>query len=90
MYTPTVLGLDNVHLLGVGDVQANTSLHEPIQLVAYHTATRGECFEGDRVRARGALVQVTTPTSQHLGVCVIEREGVRNLTPTWEGFYVDN
>jgi len=90
MYTPTVLGLDGVRLLGVGNVEANTSLHEPVQLIAYHTATRGECFEGDKVRARGALVQVTTPDSQHLGVCVIEREGIRNLTPTWEGFYIDN
>lgn len=90
MYTPTVLGLDNARLLGVGDVQADTSLHEPVQLIAYHTATRGECFEGDKVRARGALVHVTTPTSRHLGVCVIEREGIRNLTPTWESFYVDN
>jgi|GEM_PF-134679 len=87
IYTPTVLGVDRARLLRVGDQESDSSIDEPLQLIAYHTATRGECFEGDNVRARGALVQVTTPTSQHLGVCVIEREGIRNLTPTWPDFY---
>lgn len=87
MYTPTVLGIGRVCLKSVGGQQVDEALDEPLQLIAYHTATRGECFEGDTVRAAGALVRVTTPTSRFLGVCVIEREGIRNLTPTWEGFY---
>ncbi|HUB94027.1 MAG TPA: hypothetical protein VMB52_06000 [Verrucomicrobiae bacterium] len=90
MYTPTVLGIDRARLLTAGDRQIDAQINEPLQLIAYHTATRGECFEGDKVRARGALVQITTPTSQHMGVCVIEREGIRNLTPTWQGFYEDD
>lgn len=87
IYTPTVLGLDRVRITHEGDEPFNGTLDEPLQLVAYHTATRGECFEGDTVRATGALVQVTTPDSTHLGICVTDREGIRNLTPTWEGFY---
>lgn len=87
IYTPSVLGIDNVQILQLDDQTVDVPFDQPLQLIAYHTATRGECFEGDKIRARGALVQVTTPTSRHLGVCVIEREGIRNLTPTWEGFY---
>lgn len=87
IYTPSVLGIDQVRVLELGDEVMDAPFEQPLQLIAYHTATRGECFEGDRIRAQGALVQVTTPTSQHLGICVIEREGIRNLTPTWEGFY---
>lgn len=90
IYTPSVLGIDNVRIRQLDDQTVDTPFDQPLQLIAYHTATRGECFEGDRIQARGALVQVTTPTSQHLGVCVIEREGIRNLTPTWEGFYDEN
>jgi len=87
IYTPSVLGIDNVRIRQLDDQVVDTPFSQPLQLIAYHTATRGERFEGDKIQARGALVQVTTPTSKHLGVCVIEREGIRNLTPTWEGFY---
>ena len=89
MYTPTVLGLESVKVLKVGDKEVDLDAPEPIQLIAYHTATRGECFEGDKVKAHGALVNVKTSRGEYRAVCVIDREGVRNLTPTWEGFYDD-
>lgn len=82
IYTPTVLGLEDAYLVG-----EDRKLPQDMQLIVYHTATRGECFEGDRVMASGALVNVSTPTSDTLALCVIEREGVRNLTPTWDNFY---
>lgn len=89
MYTPTILGLEQVKVRKVADQEMDLEAPEPIQLIAYHTATRGECFSGDTVKARGALVNVKTPKGEYRAVCVIDREGIRNLTPTWEGFYED-
>jgi predicted nucleotidyltransferase len=82
MYTPTMLGLTSV--------TSRENLPSELKLIAYHTATRGECFQGDRIRARGAFVIVTTPTEEYSALCTIEREGIRNLTPTWDGFYEDS
>lgn len=87
MYTPTVLGLTDVQIEKVGDRSVNERAPEDIKLIAYHTATRGECFSEDVVTAQGALVNVRTPEEEYRAICVIEREGVRNLTPTWPGFY---
>lgn len=87
MYTPTILGLDQVKLLRVADQEMDIEAPEPIQLIVYHTATRGECFVGDKVKVHGALVNIKTPRGEYKAVCVIDREGVRNMTPTWNGFY---
>lgn len=87
MYTPTVLGLEHVKVLRVADQEMDIEAPEPIQLIAYHTATRGECFAGDKVKARGALVNVKTPKGEYRAICVIDREGIRNMIPTWDGFY---
>jgi predicted nucleotidyltransferase len=87
VYTPTILGLDQVKVLQIGQQKRDVEVPEKIQLIAYHTATRGECFAGDKVNARGALVNVKTPKGEYRAVCIIDREGIRNLTPNWEGFY---
>lgn len=89
LYTPTVLTLEESRVIAIGQEIKNMNFSEPLHLIAYHTATRGECFEGDTVRATGALVDIETPTDHYLAVCVIEREGIRNLTPTWSNFYED-
>lgn len=82
IYTPTILDLADVSVSsGPQDIPIN------IKLIIYHTATRGECFVGDKVKAKGALVNVRVPGSIQKAICVIEREGVKNLTPTWGGFY---
>jgi predicted nucleotidyltransferase len=89
VYTPTILGLEKTRILRMGDAIVQKAIKKPVRLVAYHTATRGECFEGDRVRARGALVRIVASGQEELALCVIDREGIRNQTPTWEGFYED-
>jgi predicted nucleotidyltransferase len=86
IYTPSLVTIQNASIFS-NNKKAAFSPHKPIELIAYHTASRGECFEGDIVRAKGALVRVATPTEEYLGVCVTEREGIRNLTPTWPNFY---
>lgn len=87
VYTPTVLGLTDIIVKTVGERTVNAKVPMDMKLIAYHTATRGECFSDDRVKARGALVNVVTESDEYQAVCVIEREGVRNITPTWENFY---
>ncbi len=87
MYTPTILELDGVKVLNINGQGADIETPESIQLIAYHTATRGECFTGDKVKAHGSLVNIKTPKAEYRAVCVIDREGIRNLTRTWEGFY---
>lgn len=87
MYTPAILELDGVKVLNVDGQGADIETPKSIQLIAYHTATRGECFTGDKVKAFGSLVKIKTPKEEYRAVCVIDREGIRNLTPTWEGFY---
>ena len=89
MYTPTILGLDKVEVLRLTDHEMGLDVPKPTQLIAYHSATRGECFAGDKVKAHGAYVNVKTPKREFKAICVIDREGIRNLTPTWEGFYDD-
>lgn len=87
MYTPSVLSLKDAA------VSKNSQLiqrYTDIPLIVYHTASRGDCFNGDVVNASGTLVEVTQPgMDSYPAVCVIEREGVRNLTPPWEGYYED-
>ncbi|MBW7944606.1 hypothetical protein H3C70_04375 [Patescibacteria group bacterium] len=84
MYTPTILELKDVA------ISKNDQLVErftSLPLIVYHTASRGDCFNEDVVRAKGALVKVTQDGGDFLAVCVIDREGVRNLTPPWKGYY---
>jgi len=90
MYTPTILQL--------GDISFETPVfHRPddlnnqqLELIIYHTASRGDCVKGDRIRARGALVEVTKQETTNSTLCVIDREGVKNLTPLWAGYYAEN
>lgn len=84
MYTPTILELKDALLKKNGQqVQRFTTL----PLIVYHTASRGDCFNEDVVEAEGALVEINQLGSSFLAVCVIDREGLRNLTPPWEGYY---
>lgn len=91
MYTPTILKIQDVHIV---DTRASTHLQqlcsskENVTVVAYHTATRGECYVGDRILVKGALVNLhTKENSSELAICVIDREGIRNLTPPWDNYY---
>lgn len=84
IYTPTVLEIENVNNL---TKEVSNNIPPEIQLIVYHTATRGECFQGDKIKAKGALVNVKNSNEEYLAICVIEREGVRNITPTWENYY---
>lgn len=87
MYTPTILELKDALLKKNGQqVQRFTML----PLIVYHTASRGDCFSEDVVHANGALVEVTQYGSSFLAVCVVDREGLRNLTPPWEGYYAQS
>lgn len=88
VYTPTVLRLADVKLSRFGNTQAEEHI-DIKSLIVYHTASRGECFEQDRIKASGALVNVTTPQTSYLALCAIERDAVRNLTPTWQNFYTE-
>lgn len=84
MYTPTVLTLSDA---SVGQRDQLIERFTTLPLVVYHTASRGDCFSGDVVRASGALVNIRQSGHEFLAVCVIDREGARNLTPPWEGYY---
>ncbi len=88
VYTPSILGLKDVRFTQLSNQPVNERYND-LPVVIYHTATRGECFEEDMITATGALVQITTPQDSYEAICVIEREGVRNLTPTWDGYYED-
>lgn len=84
VYTPTILELEDVILTHGGSIQRFSKL----PLIAYHTASRGDCFRGDVAEAQGALVEITQPGKDpYPAICVIEREGVRNLTPPWPYYY---
>lgn len=85
-YTPSLLELKETEFT---DRHTNNDLKpdDPLFLVIYHTATRGECQLGDRIAASGMLVDIHTPASVMRGVCVIDRESVRNLTPPWPNYY---
>lgn len=85
LYTPTILLLRDAIM---EDSFGITTDKLSLPLIIYHTATRGECFSGDKVSASGALVKVTSRNDEYMAVCVVEREGVRNLNPSWEGFYL--
>lgn len=90
LYTPTILQL--------GDVSFETPVfnypddfnNQQLELIIYHTASRGDCVKGDRIRARGALVDVTRQEKTSSALCVIDREGAKNLTPLWAGYYAEN
>lgn len=87
IYTPSILTLKDT------TVKKNNHMIQrfaELPLIIYHTATRGDCFTGDVVHAKGTLVEVFQPNKKpYLAVCVIDREGVRNLTPPWKGYYED-
>lgn len=84
MYTPTVLELTDA-IVGKNGQQVQRFTTLP--LIVYHTASRGDCFNQDIVRANGALVEVNQSGSSFIAVCVVDREGLRNLTPPWNGYY---
>lgn len=63
------------------------NLPASLPIITYHAGFRGDCFAGDTVRATGSLVEVATPTDSFLGLCVVERDGLVNLTPTWDAYY---
>lgn len=84
MYTPTILELKDVIVDKNGQrIQQFATL----PLIVYHTASRGDCFNEDVIQAHGALVEVNQSGASYLAVCVVDREGLRNLTPPWEGYY---
>jgi len=88
MYTPSILTLADFNLkdderLLIYDERKPRS----IQLIVYHTASRGDCFNGDRVKAKGALVNIHQDGVEYSAVCSIEREAVKNLTPPWKKYY---
>lgn len=86
IYTPSILGISDVRLKRVRGIDANERL-DVEKLIIYHTATRGDCFEENIVTARGALVHVKTPHEEYMALCAIERDAVRNLTPSWPEYY---
>lgn len=89
IYTPSILQLGDISLTTPGAKIIPLEINE-LPLIIYHTASRGECFTGDRVKGNGALVRILKKDKEYLAVCVIEREGVRNLTPPWRGYYGEN
>ncbi len=87
MYTPTILHLENVIFQRNGKTYNSIS---SLPLIIYHTASRGDCFNGDIVSAKGALVKVNdAQKGPYEAFCVIDREGVRNLTPPWKDYYAE-
>jgi len=88
MYTPTILGLKDAVVKKANSlVQRYTDL----PLIIYHTASRGDCFSQDVVMAQGSLVEISEPGKiSYPAVCVIDRNGLRNVTPPWEGYYADS
>ena len=87
MYTPTILQLQDIRLSSRIIKYPENFYGKQISLIIYHKASRGECVFGDRVKAWGALVEVDTLENIYPAVCVIDREGVRNLTPPWKNYY---
>jgi len=79
-YTPTILTVSSI-------VSNCSGLPADLQVVAYHTASRGEFHAGDRLRASGALVIHTGSGSDSMSLCVIERDGLVNLSPPWFPYY---
>lgn len=63
----TGLVVDDTHtfympsLLQLNEVRIGDRARSPLTLILYHGALRGEYKRGDRVRARGSLVEVVTP-----------------------------
>ncbi len=53
-YMPSILGMTQAEVSGRPDLRA-------LPLILYHGGLRGEYKRGDRVRARGKLVEVKTP-----------------------------
>lgn len=85
VYTPTVLWLREAHSIG----QTDTQIDENILLVIYHTASRGDCYVGDSVRASGTLTTLELRGVCHQALFATQREAVRNLSPPWPGYYRD-
>lgn len=83
IYMPSVFTVEHA-----GNSNLNEpALPNPLTVVVYNAASRGDCFAGDRVRIKGQLVRITTPHRSYVAVCIIERNGVRNLTPAWQPYY---
>lgn len=87
LYTPSVVTLYDVVRLKIDGKDAKLRLPDSLPLIIYHTGSRGELNVGDRVWAHGALVEVMTSSQTYPAFVVIEREGVRNETPPWSGYY---
>ncbi len=82
VYTPTLVRLEAVEA-----ERSSSEVPARLTLVVHHTASRGELNDGDSVWARGALVDLHSSRGTERALCVIEREGVRNETPPWAGYY---
>ena len=84
-YTPSVICLEDVRSTGgLGNVHKSSRLC----VIVYHTASRGDCRVGDSVRATGALVRVhPTVGDDYNALCVLERDGLLNLSPPWLDYY---
>lgn len=87
IYTPTVLEVTDSQLVSGEDRIKIETQDRLFQIIAYHTASRGESFKGDKITSTGALVRITTEDGSKMGVCITEREGLRNMTPTWNNYY---
>jgi predicted nucleotidyltransferase len=85
MYTPTILQLKDVTIMkNYRLIQRYANL----PIIVYHTASRGDCFNNDIVQASGALVEIKQADKGiYPAICVIDREGLRNISPPWEGYY---
>jgi predicted nucleotidyltransferase len=83
-YTPSLIYLDYVKSHDSGLVRGSGRLC----IIVYHTASRGDCRIGDSVRATGTLVEVRMPAEDsYIALCVLERDGLRNLSPPWADYY---
>lgn len=87
LYTPTIVSLHDAKVIKIHDRNDTVRLPDDIPLVIYHTGSRGELNVGDDVWARGGLMLVDETNGSHVALVVVEREGVRNETPSWPGFY---
>lgn len=85
IYTPSIFGLSDAL---IKNSQYLTGKQDSVPVVVYHTATRGDCFNQDVIRAKGALVVINQAGKDpYTAVCVADRDGVENLTPPWKPYY---
>lgn len=85
IYTPSIFSLSDAL---IKNSRYLTGKQDAVPVVVYHTATRGDCFNQDAIRAKGALVVIDQEgMDPYTAVCVVDREGVENLTPPWRPYY---